>query len=318
MKLRGMFLVAFFSLTGLVFGQTEPTKPKTISGGVLNGKAISLPKPPYPAAAAAVRASGVVSVQVLINEEGNVVSANAVSGHPLLRAAATQAAQEAKFSPTLLMGNPVKVSGIITYNFVPAKPASSEDEGVLAIIPSEDHDKIWVFGFMFSFVQAADAETIRLIGDEKEFLQILKDLGSDVPLEMKKYRPMLTKLSSNDPVERSTAAREFMTLLRPELDTEKTWQVDVGEKLALTVVELLKQKLRYVKTGDPYDLITLRAFLKDISDLLASAPPDSSAEFRSHIRKFVAVGEKSDLSSDTQFTALIEALEPLFKAFDGQ
>lgn len=96
-----------------------PKVPKQISGGVLNGKATSLPKPPYPPAARAVRAAGAVSVQVLIDENGNVVSASAVSGHPLLRAAAVQAARGAKFSPTKLSGQPVKVSGVITYNFVP-------------------------------------------------------------------------------------------------------------------------------------------------------------------------------------------------------
>lgn len=93
--------------------------PKTISGGVLNGKATSLPKPPYPPAARAVRASGAVSVQVLIDEDGRVVSATAVSGHPLLRAAAVAAARGARFSPTQLSGQPVKVNGVITYNFVP-------------------------------------------------------------------------------------------------------------------------------------------------------------------------------------------------------
>jgi protein TonB len=96
-----------------------PKVPKQISGGVLNGKATSLPKPPYPPAARAVRASGAVSVQVLIDENGNVVSASAVSGHPLLRAAAVSAARGAKFSPTKLSGQAVKVSGVITYNFVP-------------------------------------------------------------------------------------------------------------------------------------------------------------------------------------------------------
>ncbi len=93
--------------------------PKTVSGGVLNGKATSLPKPAYPAAAKAIRAGGSVSVQVLIDESGRVVSASAVSGNPLLRAAAVSAAQGARFSPTLLSGQPVKVSGVITYNFVP-------------------------------------------------------------------------------------------------------------------------------------------------------------------------------------------------------
>lgn len=93
--------------------------PKTISGGVLNGKAVSLPKPSYPPAARAVRASGAVQVQVLIDEEGRVVSATPAGGNPLLVPAAVAAARQARFSPTLLSGQPVKVSGIITYNFVP-------------------------------------------------------------------------------------------------------------------------------------------------------------------------------------------------------
>ena len=90
-----------------------------ISGGILNGKAKNLPMPKYPEAALAVQAAGTVSVQVTIDEEGNVISASAISGHPLLRSAAVAAAQEAKFAPTRLSGQPVKVSGILTYNFVP-------------------------------------------------------------------------------------------------------------------------------------------------------------------------------------------------------
>jgi len=92
---------------------------KRISGGVLNGKALSLAKPPYPPAARAVRASGAVSIQVLIDTNGEVFSAQAVSGHPLLRPASAIAACDSRFAPTLLQGQPVKVSGIITYNFVP-------------------------------------------------------------------------------------------------------------------------------------------------------------------------------------------------------
>lgn len=96
-----------------------PPKPKApISGGVLNGKATSLPKPSYPPVAKAARASGTVTVQVTIDENGNVISARAVSGHPLLQAAAVQAARSARFSPTKLSGQPVKVTGVITYNFV--------------------------------------------------------------------------------------------------------------------------------------------------------------------------------------------------------
>lgn len=95
-----------------------PNDGDTISGGVLNGKAISKPQPLYPSLAKAARTQGTVAVKVVVDETGSVVSAEAVSGHPLLRAAAVAAARQAKFSPTLLSGKPVKVSGLLTYNFV--------------------------------------------------------------------------------------------------------------------------------------------------------------------------------------------------------
>lgn len=95
------------------------SQPKQINGGVINGRAKRLPRPDYPPAAHAVRASGAVSVQVQIDEQGEVFTAQAVSGHPLLRAAAVDAACRAKFSPTSLGGKLVRVNGVITYNFVP-------------------------------------------------------------------------------------------------------------------------------------------------------------------------------------------------------
>ena len=93
--------------------------PKSISAGVVNGKAKLLAKPEYPAAARAVRAAGAVNVQVTIDEEGNVISAKAISGHPLLQQAAEDAAKASKFLGTRLKGQPVKITGIIVYTFVP-------------------------------------------------------------------------------------------------------------------------------------------------------------------------------------------------------
>lgn len=95
----------------------SPSKISTVTGGVVNGKASYLPKPIYSAAAKAVKAMGAVNVQVTIDETGRVVSARAVDGHPLLRLEAEKAARNAKFSPTLLSQQPVKVSGIIVYKF---------------------------------------------------------------------------------------------------------------------------------------------------------------------------------------------------------
>ena len=89
-----------------------------ISGGILNDKAISLPVPVYPAIARAANASGSVIVQVVVGEDGDIISAKAVGGHPLLQEAAVEAARQAQFAPTRLSGQPIKVTGILTYNFV--------------------------------------------------------------------------------------------------------------------------------------------------------------------------------------------------------
>ena len=97
----------------------EKQKPTVIhKSRVLNGEALSLPKPPYPPIAKQLRIQGTVSVQVLIDETGKVISAKAVSGNPALVGAAQQAALQARFSATILGEQPMKVSGVITYNFV--------------------------------------------------------------------------------------------------------------------------------------------------------------------------------------------------------
>lgn len=96
-------------------GRSGPLKP--ISGGILNGKALKLPSPTYPEFARRSRLTGVVEVEVVIDVTGKVISATAVKGPALLQGAAEQAAKAAKFSPTLLSGQPVKITGTISYNF---------------------------------------------------------------------------------------------------------------------------------------------------------------------------------------------------------
>ena len=86
--------------------------------GIESGRVLELPKPAYPAIARAAHASGTVGVQVLIDVDGTVIAAASISGHPLLQGAAVNAAREARFSPTKVNGQPVKVVGVIQYNFV--------------------------------------------------------------------------------------------------------------------------------------------------------------------------------------------------------
>ncbi|HYE15058.1 MAG TPA: TonB family protein [Pyrinomonadaceae bacterium] len=89
-----------------------------VSGGVLEGKLLKKGRPEYPGAAKAARAQGVVAVQVVVDEAGDVVSAKALGGHHMLREESERAAMKSKFTPTVLCGRPVKVTGVITYSFV--------------------------------------------------------------------------------------------------------------------------------------------------------------------------------------------------------
>jgi len=101
--------------------EPAPVKPPTterVASKVLVSKAISLPQPPYPIMAKQTRTQGAVNVQILVSEEGKVLSAQVVSGNPMLSTAAKDAALRARFTPTILNGQPVKIQGVITYNFV--------------------------------------------------------------------------------------------------------------------------------------------------------------------------------------------------------
>ncbi len=90
---------------------------RPVSGGVLNGTALNLPSPTYPESAKRMKISGLVTVEVVVDESGKVISAQATSGPVALRDSSVQAALRARFSPTKLSGQPVKVSGIINYRF---------------------------------------------------------------------------------------------------------------------------------------------------------------------------------------------------------
>lgn len=85
---------------------------------LVQNKAVSKPLPHYPAEAKEAQVEGVVTVQLVIDEEGGVETARAVSGPELLRAASVEAACRARFSPTEVSGRPVKVATVITYRFV--------------------------------------------------------------------------------------------------------------------------------------------------------------------------------------------------------
>jgi protein TonB len=95
-----------------------PEGPVRLTSTLITSKTLEKPAPPYPAIARAANVHGTVAVQIVIDEQGKVISAKATSGHPFLMNAAVQAAYRARFTPTVLGGQPVKVTGSIAYNFV--------------------------------------------------------------------------------------------------------------------------------------------------------------------------------------------------------
>ncbi len=96
----------------------KPPKTERVTSQVLSSKAVNLPQPPYPIIAKQAHVQGPVNIQILVSEEGKVISAQVVSGNAMLSSAARDAALRARFTPTILNGQPVKIQGVITYNFV--------------------------------------------------------------------------------------------------------------------------------------------------------------------------------------------------------
>jgi outer membrane biosynthesis protein TonB len=88
---------------------------------IVNGLAIVLPKPDYPQEAKDFCAAGVVSIKVEIDEKGDVISTEAIAGDELLHETSIKAVKKAKFKVTGYGGLPIKVRGIVVYNFPPVK-----------------------------------------------------------------------------------------------------------------------------------------------------------------------------------------------------
>jgi TonB family protein len=116
-KARATVTVTEVGETGNLEDVSDQNKP--IDGGVLNAKTLEMPQPKYPEAARQAKIAGRVTVKVLIDEKGNLVSAEAIDGPEALRASALEAAKKAKFTLTLIGTRPVRVTGVLTYDFVP-------------------------------------------------------------------------------------------------------------------------------------------------------------------------------------------------------
>lgn len=301
MKKQLIFFISILLFTNLtVFAQSVP---KTISGGIINGKAINLPAPAYPAAAKAVGASGSVNIQVLIDEEGNVVSASAVSGHPLLRTAAEGAARQAKFRPTQLSGQPVKVSGIITYVFNLPKPVSQNSGGLATAgdIPSTNNSMstgsladekanldYLSFGGMIGLSRKLNSDENLNSVAQVFFATFAKELEST---EMPDELNFIKELPNASKEKRAEMISTFSSVLRNSASGNQIWYLNFGENTGDMVAESLIRTL----SGTNGSSATKDSLAK-LKVKMKSAPPDFPKNLRDSINSAIEFSEQNNLA----------------------
>jgi TonB family protein len=289
----------------VVVGDRVPAQPS--SGGVLNGKAVKLPKPVYPREARAARVQGPVTVQVLIDEEGRVISAAAVSGDPLLHDTAVTAAKGAIFSPTVIDGKPVKVSGVITYNFVLDTPAAAGSTKTELKQPTYD-DLIMMLGMILSMIQANDSDFREGMGGGPRYAELLKSLAADPPEGLKTEQALFDELAKANESERPPIAGRLSEAIRKHLNSEQQWRSDIGERLGSITMEFM----RLAKNGPPpagarLDVSLLQSRLKLLNDSVAAAPPGAPPDLVAKLRNIASYSDSKDLGVVENFVGLWKA-----------
>lgn len=270
---------------------------------MVNGKALSLPRPEYPAAAQAVKASGAVSVQILIDEGGNVIEANAVSGHPLLRQAAEQAARQASFAPTMLSGQPVKVSGSIVYNFGGAD-TNAGGSGIgatgIQVVKADDGENNFVkLGTVFSIMKEwANAK------NSSNLPAIFKNFAKGFPQLAEDFEP-LESLDQNMPENaKNDLINTAFSSIKSKLSAPEAWQFDVGRQLG-NIMTNFKQS---DSAQEKFDETQMKIELLKLRDLTFNAPPEISADVVEKLKTLANFADTQNLSdSENKFN--------LFKAF---
>jgi TonB family protein len=287
------------SISAAVDAQAKRTPIKQVTAGIVNGKARTLPKPEYPKDARKAKLSGTVKVQVLIDEAGRVISAKAISGleNVELRIAAETAARRATFSPTLLNGQPVKVSGTIVYNFIAER---------------SNEEKLKVLG-VATFLTIARS----FASDLHKLKDILDDdvLFTDEIGEFGEFAPELKALASIEklPVaKRLEAVDTALSSVRSKLNESDQWQFEVGKSFG----ELLGSLMWSASGADDFSKLYspgLKLNLNKIRDLTLSAPADCPQSVLAKLKDVTAMGDKEDLSTSENMKEFFEKLEALFE-----
>ncbi|MBK7512192.1 MAG: energy transducer TonB [Chloracidobacterium sp.] len=295
-----------FSLS-IVGNAQAPKSPKPIIAGVVNGKATSLPKPEYPEDARTAKISGKVGVRVLIDEKGKVISAVTESGleNVSLRVSAEAAALKATFSPTLLSGKPVKVSGVIVYNFVAEK---SNEEKLAPFAVSTFLTMVRVF--------ATDETRLK-----KEFpaSDPLKSQLGEYPQFETEFKAIVD-LESMPAGERVGAIDRTKIAIRAKLNPSDRWQFDLGVPMG----EMINEFAQFSDESDDdtpdlgkLDQSKIKLALNTINDLTLSAPTEFPPDILQKLKDLASSKPKDNgitsenvLDFYTKLAALFEIISP--------
>lgn len=289
---------------------------KTISGGVVNGKARNLVRPQYPPAARAVNASGQVQVQVTIDENGSIISATAISGHPLLRAASVEAARQSQFMPTLLEGKPVKVTGVIVYNFTvnlnifqigfelaSAEAAQRFDEtfhpnSIVSSLPEEwtnerkqaqliASKQLWEQRPKFAdSPPKIESPTTKTVNEPRFQAKEQKRQG---------VTTIIGDISPENPMPRNVEVKEsFPILIRSLADSIKARLAnDAGKSWTFSLSLAFGKTFAQIENDQ-----NLKQNLADLKVLAASAPANIKQEFLASLKQISELGDDGEISPE--------------------
>jgi TonB family protein len=299
LTLSSLFLLFLLALTVEDNAQTKPA-PKTISGGILNGKAVSLPKPFYPADAAKSGKGGTVKVRILIDERGRVESAEAINGTemPSLRAAAEAAARQARFTPTTLSGRPAKVSGVIVYDF--------------AVETNEERLRFLAISTVLTIARhfAADLTQFNDLGENGD---VWRDGAKEYPEFSDEFKTLMALESL--PVSRRLESIEgALSSLRSKAKGADIWFFDAGVNLGDSLGTLMWAVASVGEAAFDTKRIDeegLKLSLNKLKQLLLSAPQELPQDVLRKLHSLVALAGVSDLTSDENLPRLLSAIEEL-------
>jgi periplasmic protein TonB len=94
-----------------------PKAPVRVGGDVKPPRLLYAPLPEYPVLARQSRLTGVVVIEAIIDEHGNVTGMRVISGHPLLIPSALAAVSKRKYEPTILDGEPTPIDLRVEISF---------------------------------------------------------------------------------------------------------------------------------------------------------------------------------------------------------